>query len=92
MFVQRRRWWTNVERTLIQRLLVSAGYRVYLWDRLTIQPLQANTHTAGQSHVASVVSMLAHCLPTFGQRCCIRPTINDKCISQQTRDVDPMLF
>ena len=30
--------------------------------------------------------------PTFGQRCRIRPTINDRCTSQQTRDVDPMLF
>ena len=30
--------------------------------------------------------------PTFGQRCCIRPTINDRCTSQQTRAVDPMLF
>ena len=58
--VQRRRWWTDVEPTLIQRLLVSAEYCVCLWDRLPIQPLQANTHTAGQSHAASVVSMLAH--------------------------------
>ena len=30
--------------------------------------------------------------PTFGQCCRIRPTINDRCTSQQTRDVDPMLF
>ena len=30
--------------------------------------------------------------PTFGQRCRIRPTINDRCTSQQTRAVDPMLF
>ena len=30
--------------------------------------------------------------PTFGQRCRIRPTIDDRCTSQQTRDVDPMLF
>ena len=29
---------------------------------------------------------------TFGHRCRIRPTINDRCTSQQTRDVDPMLF
>ena len=58
MFVQRRRWWTNVEPTLIQRLLVSAEYCVCLWNRLTIQPLQANTHTAGQSHAARIVSML----------------------------------
>ena len=30
--------------------------------------------------------------PTIGQRCRIRPTINDRCTSQQTRAVDPMLF
>ena len=30
--------------------------------------------------------------PTFGQRCRNRPTINVRCTSQQTRDVDPMLF
>ena len=30
--------------------------------------------------------------PTVDQRCRIRPTINDRCTSQQTRDVDPMLF
>ena len=30
--------------------------------------------------------------PTFGQRCRIRPTINDRCTSQQTRAVDLMLF
>ena len=30
--------------------------------------------------------------PTFVQRCRIRPTINDRCTSQETRDVDPMLF
>ena len=30
--------------------------------------------------------------PTFGQRCRIRPTINDRFTTRQTRDVDPMLF
>ena len=30
--------------------------------------------------------------PTFGQRCSIRPSIKDRCTSQQTRDVNPMLF
>ena len=38
----------------------------------------ANTHTAGQSHGASVVTMLAHRLrrwQTFGQSCRIGPTI-----------------
>ena len=34
--------------------------------------------------------MLAHHLQR--QRCRIRPTINDRCTSQQTRAVDPMLF
>ena len=30
--------------------------------------------------------------PTCGHRCRIRPTIIDRCTTQQTQDVDPMLF
>ena len=81
--VQRRRWCSNVEPTLIQRLLVSAECCcVCLWDRLT-----ANSHTAGQLHRASDVASVHEAGPTFGQRCRIRPTINvryEKCIAKVT--------
>ena len=55
----------------------------------------ANAHTAGQSHGASVVLMLAPRLRRWSNiwsALPIRPTINARCCSQQTLDVDAMLF
>ena len=88
--VQRRRRWTNVEPTLIQRLLMSGVLLcTCLWDRLTIQ---TNTHTL-DNHMQPALFQCWHTAydggQTFGQRCRIRPTINDRCTSQQTRAVDP---
>ena len=90
-FVQHRRWWTNGEPTLIQRLLVSAEYCVCLWDRLTIQPLHRQTRIPLDNYMQPALFKCWHTVydagPTFGQRCRIRPSINDRCTRRWPNDV-----
>ena len=92
--VQRCRWWSNVEPTWIQLILVSAEC-CCIHASGTDWPYR-QTRIPLDNHMQPALFQCWHTAydagPTFGQRCRIRPTINDRCTSQQTRAVDPMFF